>query len=352
MLKIQYLLPILIVICRLSEVSAQSDTIYLAGDAGEYTYLTEGLITLKDDLGVGSPNAMIIFLGDNVYKKGTIFSENWAAKLGTQLEVVERFNGNVAFVPGNHDWQNNRWKGKESILHQGAYLDSALANSERSIAGLFPKRAFPGPEHYDMQNTRVIFIDSQWWFQQIFRPVGRDRGKGKMKEKFLLDLSTLLDEAHELDLKVLIAAHHPLFSIGHHGAPKQPQRFISNFVLFPLHILGLDRLFRQDIAQPSYRRFRKKIFKVFSESKLDASNLIWAAGHEHHLQYSRSQSMGFHHVVSGSGSKLSDYHMDLMQKSWNRDAQFVYPLEQKPLDPKLGFIKVIITKDEINILIN
>src|SRR5690606_3453376 len=97
-----------------------------------------------------------------------------------------------------------------------------------------------------------IAIDVQWWLQaQFFHKVPKTEGltRRQMERVFLSELDSILRIASASGGPVLIAAHHPLYSNGHHGAPKQPFRFILNWVppfqLFGL--IGLNRAMVQDI---------------------------------------------------------------------------------------------------------
>ncbi|MBK8501152.1 MAG: BamA/TamA family outer membrane protein [Saprospiraceae bacterium] len=53
----------------------------------------------------------------------------------------------------------------------------------------------------------------------------------------------------------------------------------------------------QDLAHPEYKRFRETLIDLFK----DYPNVIYAAGHEHNLQYFEKDSL--HHIISGGGGE-------------------------------------------------
>ena len=55
---------------------------------------------------------------------------------------------------------------------------------------------------------------------------------------------------------------------------------------------------KEDMSHPLYKRLRKRLIDIFK--KYD--NLIYAAGHDHNLQYIFKHNQ--HFIVSGAGSKV------------------------------------------------
>jgi hypothetical protein len=100
--------------------------------------------------------------------------------------------------------------------------------------------------------------------------------------------------------QVLIAAHHPIFTNGSHAKKLQPWRFLVNCTPFKIFgLCGLDRLFSQDIYQRGYKRMRNDLLDHFESH----DDLIYAAGHEHNVQYFIKKNN--YYIVSGNGSKTS-----------------------------------------------
>lgn len=294
-------------------------SIYLIGDAGKDTMPGLALQMLGREL-KNDPNSTVIFLGDNVYQRGLEGKEGSekyrvaSLKLLAQLSQTENHKGNVYWLPGNHDWKAGRWQGMETVKVEAAFVENYYRNHadiiNRNGPVFIPKDAFPGPAYVTFADSvHLIAIDIQWWLQsQLGHRTPRLEGMSRrqMTRKFLTDLDSVLNRATAAGGPILIAAHHPLYSNGHHGAPKQPLRFMVNWVppfqLFGL--IGLNRMLVQDIPQPRYKRIRNRILRVMEGHR----NLIYVSGHDHNLQYFRKG--GHHHLVSGSGSKRSSLGRD------------------------------------------
>ena len=225
------------------------------------------------------------------------------------------------FVPGNHDWKSGKAGGLKTVNTEEKYIESYLDNTlvrNKSEANFLPQSGLPGPSYVRLNNKIIlIVIDLQWWLhRQLFRKVGDNGNKKAAENYFFTKLNSLLEIAKENGETAIIAAHHPLFSNGHHGAKKQPLRFLINWT--PLKIfgwLGLDRMLLQDIEQPRYKRLKKKLLAIIDKYE----NVIYAAGHEHNLQYYIHKKN--HFIVSGSGSKLSKFKHDTYRPLYANDTE-------------------------------
>lgn len=304
------------------QVTAQTaiaHSIYLIGDAGKDTLPGPALRMLGQEL-KNDPNSTVIFLGDNVYQRGLEGkdgSEKYrvaSLKLLAQLSQTENHKGSVYWLPGNHDWKAGKWQGLETVKVEAAFVEqyykehADIVNKNTQV--FLPKEGFPGPVHAVFADSvHLIALDIQWWLQsQLGHRTPRTEGMTRklMTRKFLADLDSLLGLATAKNGTVLLAAHHPLYSNGHHGASKQPLRFMVNWVppfqLFGL--IGLNRMLVQDIPQPRYKRIRNRILKVMDKYE----GVIYVSGHDHNLQYFRKGPN--HHLVSGAGSKRSSLGRD------------------------------------------
>lgn len=134
----------------------------------------------------------------------------------------------------------------------------------------------------------------------IFTKKNCQGSKKQTKEFFYKRLDSLLSVAKTNGEQVIIAAHHPIYTNGQHGKRKQPFRFFVNCTPFQLFgLMGINRLYSQDLSQPRYKKMRKQLLGIFA--KYD--NIVFASGHEHNLQCFKEK--GNRYVVSGSGSKRS-----------------------------------------------
>ena len=304
----------------------QPFNVYLIGDAGEDTVSGKALLMLKDEL-LSHPNSAVIFLGDNVYPEGLKANDKRSAShLRSQLEILKEYKGQVYFIPGNHDWQAQRANGLQILKNQQEYVDAYLKNNStianKNTASFLPENGLPGPETVMLTpKLRLIIIDTQW-FLHLFKK-NKIGTKSNTKKVFYARLDSLLHLAKQNQEQIIITAHHPVFTNGQHSKSKQPMRFLINYTPFQLFgLLGIDRLFSQDMAQPRYKKMRIQLLKLFDQYE----NIIYASGHDHNLQCFKHGSNRY--IVSGAGSKLSH-----LRKKKKFDSLFQD-------DSKTGFIKV------------
>ncbi|MFT5070877.1 MAG: hypothetical protein ACI8V8_000838 [Chitinophagales bacterium] len=296
------------------------ETLYLIGDAGDpdilkghSNYLFEHL---NKELSAATRKSSIVFLGDNIYPAGLPQKKDGdraksEALLDEQLEMVNGYTGETYFIPGNHDW--NHWKagGLKAIQRQEKYIQDYFPKKEQDIK-FYPNDGCGDPEVVKVsKDLYYIFIDSQWWLQDWNDESKINKGCAiKSRQEFLQSLEELF-LIHKND-QLVVFMHHPLFSNGEHGGKFSlkthifPLTDIKKNAWIPLPVLGsiipINRSLgssRQDIANPLYQQLKNEILGMLKLNK----NIIFAAGHEHSLQYFHEQNQ--HFVVSGTGSKVS-----------------------------------------------
>ncbi|WP_374164887.1 metallophosphoesterase [Arcticibacter sp. MXS-1] len=213
----------------------------------------------------------------------------------------------MVFIAGNHDWNKGRSDGYEYVMRQEKYIQKLFEGKNVFL----PSNGCPGPVEISIgENITIVAIDTQWWMQKGLRPIGAQYGcRVSSEEEFFEHLEQVLEENKHK--RVLVVGHHPVYSYAIHGG-----RFKLKHHIFPLTIydkdawiplpglgslLPLYRKFlgaREDMAHPRYRRLRAKLKEILGKYP----GLIYAAGHEHNLQYIAKNNN--HFIVSGSGSKV------------------------------------------------
>ena len=216
------------------------------------------------------------------------------------------YHGKVLFISGNHDWNKGRKDGYEYVLRQEKYLEKLF---DKNV--LLPSNGCPGPSEININDQlTLVLINTQWWLQPGFRPVGKACGcRVSSEEEFFEHLTKILDQ--NKNKRVVVAGHAPVYSYAIHGGRYKFSHHLFPFTIFhkkayvPLPVIGsllpLYRRFfgaKEDIAHPRYRRLRKRLKEVFK----NYPGLIYAAGHEHNLQYITKDDN--HFIISGAGSKL------------------------------------------------
>ena len=283
-------------------------SILLIGDI-KYPATDSSLVMLmKDKLIEFGDKGSILVLGDIVYPHGLPSpesKEHIAAK--ADMDVILRhlygFGGNIIFIPGNHDWDRGGNEGLERLLFQQEYIMSAMSRDDVYL----PLGGCPGPEEVHLSDDIVaIIFDSEWWFHKYEKP-GADDGCGFEKpEDLFIQIEDIIRRND--GKKIIFACHHPLFSVGNHGGYFKSTRNIfplidiQKWMYVPLPGFigtGYRKYFGhiQDLAHPEYKLYIQHMLDVFK----DYPNFIYAAGHEHNLQYFQHDSL--HHIISGGAGE-------------------------------------------------
>lgn len=304
------------------------NSIFLLGDAGlpSSDKQEPTLKLLQQHLNANSDsNNTVVFLGDNIYPSGlpdTNDSQRKEAerRIVEQLKLVENFNGNTVFIPGNHDWKNSRDGGYDQVRRQEKFIETYLDKGNVFI----PSNGCPGPVEVNISPLiTLIVIDSEWWLHEHKKPKGPYNICGvEDKFDFIVQLEDIIEK--NKNKHVVIAQHHPLFSNGEHGGHYTlkdhifPLTLVRRNLYIPLPVVGsvypLARkggVSPQDIANPNYQQMKKAMLAMLKDKK----NVVFAAGHEHSLQFHKYKQLN--HIVSGSSTKSSFV-------SKGNDASFVH----------------------------
>ena len=207
--------------------------LYLVGDAGYRPYgeKSPALDLLKTMLDEEGKDAGVIFLGDNIYPAGlpdksdTTARRNAELNLLQQIESLEKFKGDVYFIPGNHDWYADG--GVEGLKRQEKFIEKKLGKG--SFA---PENGCPAEVVDLSDNTGLILIDSEWYLQNWERTSDFNEDcPYRTRAAFLSELrETLKDYKYK---RVIIALHHPFHSNGPHGG-----KYSLRSTIFPYLFIG------------------------------------------------------------------------------------------------------------------
>jgi hypothetical protein len=268
-------------------------SVYLIGDGGDGQ--SPALRLLNTFLTEEDSNSAVVFLGDNIYPSGlppvTDPTRDQAeAMIMAQLNAVSDFPGRIVFVPGNHDWGGHGLGGEpERVRRQENFVEGVLNRGDTFM----PSDALPGPVEVQLTDKLVLVaIDTQWWLEpeKVYGNTGQY--ELELEGEFLLALDDVL--RRHADKHVLVAAHHPIYTNGEHGGYFPTSEDIYLFLPFSRRFLGTP----QDLSNQRYRILANGLETVFEQH----DQLVYAAGHDHNLQYFPHGDQ--HYVVSGSGSQV------------------------------------------------
>ncbi len=284
-------------------------TFYLIGDAGyaKPGQSTPALLALEKYLEDHKQKGnYTIFLGDNIYpdgmpkedKKDRPIAEH---RLDAQINAVKNFDGQVYFIPGNHDWYNEGLKGLE---REEKYFEKRLKDKKvfRPAKGC----ALESIEITD--NIQLIILDSQWYLEDWDKHPTINDNCPEIKTREAMFLEVESEFKKNQDKTILFTLHHPLYTNGVHGGKYAPVKHLyPSQKKVPLPILGslamqirtAGAISTQDNQNKQYKSLVRRLETLARGS----DRIIFASGHEHSLQY--IEHKGIKQIVSGAGAKNS-----------------------------------------------
>ena len=293
--------------------------VYLIGDAGFPAPGGEPVLeALKQDiLETAGSEQRVVFLGDNIYPSGmppvgegrddrTKRAEAERRSLA-QVEVGLATTTPMVFVPGNHDWDPYNGTGRDAVLRQEAFVESAGGE----LVAWLPDGGCPGPDVHDLNDSiRLVVLDTEWWLRSEGKPTHPTSDCPADSESEIVEqLADVLrrGERHH----VIVVAHHPLATGGPHGGHFSigqhifPLRDWHRWLWVPLPIVGsvypIARKLGvrvQDMSGSRNRAMRAALDSVLAV----APPLLYASGHSHTLEVLDGGSRAGALVVSGAGT--------------------------------------------------
>ena len=258
-----------------SESNSKPDfTLFLLGDTGNPHCAEAVNDHFYTKLLKHQTESAVVFLGDNVYPNGIPSKSRKKkriaqAKLEVHLDRLVDYSHRAYFVAGNHDY-HKAFKSPKRIVAQQELIRSYDQKSKGEIAFRPVDQAGDMVALIELNpQIAMIAMDTQWALKKI--------NKKNTRKLFTEPLERALKESEKYEY-LIIAAHHPLYTVGDHGHEKL---FIAS----------------EDLHRKKYRKLINEI-----EPKLPLGvKIIYAAGHDHSLQHISLDH--FHQIVSGSGSK-------------------------------------------------
>ncbi|SDN08992.1 BamA/TamA family outer membrane protein [Siphonobacter aquaeclarae] len=285
-------------------------SVFLLGDAGNPVPGHDPVLsTLQKQLTTAGPNALMAFLGDNLYPSGLPAPGPGRApleqKLKDQLAIIRDFKGKTLVIPGNHDWQQGHKDGWNRVRNQADYIRQLTGRDDVFV----PEGGCPGPVEIPVSpELTILAFDSQYWLHPWDKPdETSDCGTTDIASFFIAVEDILERNQHR---QVLVLGHHPMYSHGDHGGyytwkdhlfpltEKVPWLYVPLPVIgsiYPLYRTLIGNI--QDIPHPKYQLFRNGMVRLLRQY----GNVFYANGHDHNLQLIERDSL--YYLTSGSGSK-------------------------------------------------
>lgn len=220
----------------------------------------------------------VVFLGDNYYP--TRADERVARVFARQRAVAP--GGDAWFVPGNHEWHDRGVSFSDDL--ERARIDAIVAGSSATwrpeIGTLGPAAIEPAHARF-----RVLAIDSEAWRSAAGRCALRAAACDDVRAAEARLAAAL---ACATCPPAVVVAHHPLQTVGEHGGCGM------SAMRRALEIGG------QDLGTRAYEAYVASLRSALAAHP----PLLFAAGHDHSLQFARDPALGAH-LVSGAGAKRS-----------------------------------------------
>jgi len=278
---------------------------YLIGDAGlvDDGEMSNALSAFKKYVSLkDTKNDMVLFLGDNIYpvglpKKDEADRAEAEKALDVQIDAVKDFEGDVLFIPGNHDWYSNGLKG---LKRQEKYIEDALGKNTFQ-----PENGCPIEDIDIGDHIKLIVVDTQWYLENWNdNPTINDKCEIKTRARFFEELEGEIKKAQ--NKTTIIAMHHPMYTNGVHGgyygAKKHLYPTQSKIPLPILASLATQIRTQGGVSiQDRYNERYNELMKRIETLTFDKENIVFVSGHEHTLQYLENQNIK--QIVSGAGSK-------------------------------------------------
>jgi len=282
---------------ELNPSSALLHRLILFGDAGKSTeHPYEGSLALAVRRAQLLPqHSSVIALGDNIYRDGyPVLAAGQLqfdaaqlediSHLNAQLQVASRSGAEMFVLPGNHDWDAGQLDGQARHI-----LDFSENNNANT--SLIPYHHGHRPQVIERPGLSIIFVDSMWMI----------KADTATFDAAIAQLQKLLADSRrqQPDNVIVIAAHHPIESMGPHYTGLGSLGATLKWLLKNLAL----RHFDSDLTDSPYRRY----IDAIERSSEPYSKVLFTGGHDHSLQLFKSARSPHYRLVSGAAnsSKLS-----------------------------------------------
>lgn len=304
---------LLLVFCFFSSLAAYAQDsvkyrVILIGDAGEMNDgQKQSLYNAAKHVIKGKTSTF--YLGDNIYPVGMAIPgygdfEETSKILQSQFKPMRDAGSAVYFIPGNHDWDKSGPNGLAKIQAQGDYL----ASFNDPLLKLVPSNGCPDPIAIKLTDKLTVIAYDSEWFLFPYNKANPDCDC-QTKDAVLQRMGDLLEQNR--NKIIILASHHPFQSYGSHGGyftlrnHLLPLTSLNHSLIIPLPgigslypILRSTLLSPEDLNHPLYKDMISSVNSIFGKRP----NVIYAAGHEHGLQFIKSDQL---QIVSGSGAKVT-----------------------------------------------
>lgn len=318
MIQKKYLLALFCVLYLLP-VSAQlvDHDVYTLGNLCDIKNVDQIVESLKNEIDNSNNSCTILLNGD--LTSSSVQSSRGKEQLENIKEILINFgnepNMKIVVLSGDRDWNDNKPNGYNVLLDLENELDNIIDENKLDNIVLTIEEGCPGPFEIKLNSyITMIALNSQWWNHKYQKPIPSDAEcKFITSEDIAEEIDDIIGENENKN--ILIAAHHPIRSLGNYGG-----RFSLVDNLTPFPILGsFINGYKANVGgvyDLKNERLKKYTYLLYNELYFH-SNIILASGHEKNHQIQKEIDNVF--INSGSLKKgkysPSDYSTILQDKS-------------------------------------
>lgn len=285
-------------LCIESNGQMSDHDVYVLGNLCDVAEVNPIIKSLEEELKNSSRASTILLNGD--LTSASISTKKGAAQFSKLKEILSHFGNRpyvkIIAITGDRDWNDSNSNGYETLLELEDAVEDFLDLKGYDNISFISEKGCPGPFDVSINSyITLIAINSQWWNHKFRKPIPSDA---------ICKYITEADIAEEIDdiigdndnKNILIAAHHPMRSLGNYGG-----RFslLDNLTPFPLigsfisgyraNVGGKYDLINERLSRYTYLMYNELYFK---------SNIIFASGHEKNHQIQKEVD----NILINSGS--------------------------------------------------
>lgn len=296
---VKQLILLCIILSSFDSIGQMSNhDVFVMGNLCDVKDVNPVLESLDNQISKATNDLTILLNGD--ITSAAITTVKGKSQLGNFKKFIDHFGNRegvrVIALTGDRDWNDNKSNGYDAFLALEDDVEDYLDKKQFSNVSFISEKGCPGPFDVEINSYIVLMvINSQWWNHKFRKPKPADA---------ICKYITPADIAEEIDdiigdnenKNILIAAHHPMRSLGNYGGRFS---FIDNLKPFPL-IGSFINGYRANVGSKydlKNERLSKFTYLMYNELYFK-SNIIYTSSHEKNHQINQE----IDNVLINSGS--------------------------------------------------
>ena len=272
--------------------------VYTLGNLCDITEVESIINSLETEIKLSGNGCTILLNGD--LTSAPVNTEQGKSQLERLDKLIWNFGNRagikVIMIFGDRDWNDNKPKGYKAVLKLEKEIEEIIEKGKLTNVVLVTEKGCPGPFEVKINPyTTMIALNSQWWNHKFQKPIPSDAlCKFITDEDIAEEIDDIIGENENKN--ILIAAHHPIRSLGNYGGRFS---FVDNLLPFPIvgSFINGYKANVGGIYDLNNERLQKYTYMLYNELYFH-SNVIFASGHEKNHQIQKEVD----NILINSGS--------------------------------------------------